>query len=243
MQVKKSLKKFLRIIKRFFLFTLSIGIIFSVLFFMDAFFRVTEIEVKGLPQNMTIKGMGIYNNKNLFFLSAQDIGEKIQRENPYVKEVVVKRIFPHTLQISLAFTSPIAVFNGGSGYFYLSSEGRILYKKREMDEPFPMIRYYQKIDYYSKNAGDTISFKDVLCSLFFLKASQDMGLKIDSIDIEGLHMIVLHLRGKNIFFTTEKDQEQQAYELEKIIHRFKIEGKEFKSIDLRFDRPIVVLSS
>lgn len=210
---------------------------------MDTFFRVTEIEVRGLSQDMAIKGIGTYKNKNLFFLSGRDIEEKIRMENPYVKEVAVKRVFPHTLYISLTLASPIAVFNGGNGYFYLSEEGRILYKKRKMDESFPMIRYYQKIDYYSKNSGDAISFKDVLCSLFFLKSSQDMGLKIDSIDIDGLHMIVLHLRDKNIFFTTEKDQGQQAYELEKIVHQFKIEGKEFKSIDMRFDRPIVVLSS
>lgn len=242
MQVKKSLKKFLHIIKRLFLFTLSIGILFFALFFIDVAFRVAEIEVRGLPQNMSIKGIGIYKNKNLFFLSSQDIEEKIRRENPYIKKIVVKRVFPRTLQISLTLTSPIAVFNGGSGYFYLSAEGRILYKKREMDESLPVIHYYQKIDYYSKNAGDTISFKDVSCSLFFLKTSLDIGLKIDSIDIDGLHMIVLHLRDKNIFFTTEKDQGQQAYELEKIVHKFKIEGKEFKSIDLRFDRPIVVLS-
>jgi len=241
--VKKSLTKFPHIIKRVLIFTLSIGILFLTLFFIDTSFRVTEIEVRGLPQDMAIKGISIYKDQNLFFLSIQDIEEKIRRENPYVIEITVKRVFPHTLQISLTSASPIAVFNGGDGYFYLSGEGRILYKKREMNESFPIIRYYQKMDYYSKSAGDTISFKDVLCSLFFLKASQNSGLKIDSIDIDGLHMIVLHIKDKNIFFTTEKDQNQQAYELEKIIHRFKIEGKEFKNIDLRFDRPIVVLSS
>ena len=44
---------------------------------------------------------------------------------------------------------------------------------------------------------------------------------------------------KEIIFRNKKEKELQDYQLEFIIRQFKIEGKEFKKIDLRFDRPII----
>ena len=69
----------------------------------------------------------------------------------------------------------------------------------------------------------------------------DLELKINSIDISSLDMLGFNLDGKKLLFTTEKPVETQAYILEKVVGQFKIEGKDFKSLDLRFDKPVIVL--
>ena len=61
-----------------------------------------------------------------------------------------------------------------------------------------------------------------------------------TIDIKGQDMLVFNLiDGKQIIFSNSKDKNTQNYQLELIIKQFKIEGKEFKKIDLRFDKPII----
>ena len=49
-------------------------------------------------------------------------------------------------------------------------------------------------------------------------------------------MLVFNLEGdKKKGFSNNKEKEIQTYQLELIIRQFKIEGKEFKKIDLRFE--------
>ena len=61
-----------------------------------------------------------------------------------------------------------------------------------------------------------------------------------TIDIKGQDMLVFNLESdKEIIFSNKKEKELQDYQLEFIIKQFKIEGKEFKKIDLRFEKPVV----
>jgi len=53
-------------------------------------------------------------------------------------------------------------------------------------------------------------------------------------------MLVFKLdNGKKIIFSVKKDREEQDYLLETIIRQFKIQGKEFQEIDLRFNKPVI----
>ena len=54
----------------------------------------------------------------------------------------------------------------------------------------------------------------------------------------GLAHSVEHLVSKKAI-SNKKEKELQDYQLEFIIRQFKIEGKEFKKIDLRFDKPVI----
>ena len=61
-----------------------------------------------------------------------------------------------------------------------------------------------------------------------------------AIDIKGQDVILFNLiDNKKIIFSNNKDREAQEYQLELIIRQFKIEGKDFRKIDLRFNKPIV----
>ncbi len=132
-----------------------------------------------------------------------------------------------------------AYFKLNKGFAALDENGKIINKSENKILDLPVINYYQQFDFFQLNLGSRIDYKDLTTALFLVKKSHDINLKIDSIDINGLSMIVFNLKDKKIYFTSQKSSEEQAYELETLIKQFKIEAKDFKTLDLRFDKPIV----
>ncbi|MEK7522610.1 MAG: hypothetical protein AAB569_03450, partial [Patescibacteria group bacterium] len=104
----------------------------------------------------------------------------------------------------------------------------------------PIINYYQKLNSNSFQTGDWIDYKDIKQTLFFIDKLKQINLIPLTIDIKGQDMLVFNLNdSKVIVFSNSKDKDVQDYQLELIIRQFKIEGKEFKKIDLRFNKPII----
>ncbi len=217
-------------------------LIFSGLMALNNLFRVTRIEIEVSPNSQSIKGLDLYENKNIFFIQEEKMAEKIRAENPNLEKISVKKKLPNQLKINVKLYKPLAVLKASAGYLTLAEDGRILSKDKQNILNLPEINYYQKIDFYSSYPGEWIGFEDVITSLKLLKFSLDLKLTIDMIDINGLDMIAFNLSGSKILFTTKKKEEVQEFELEKIIRQFKIEGRTFKSLDLRFDKPVVVLN-
>lgn len=54
-------------------------------------------------------------------------------------------------------------------------------------------------------------------------------------------MLALYANDKKLVFTTEKDTGLQDYQLGVLTKQFKIEGRDFKVMDFRFDKPIIEL--
>ena len=67
-------------------------------------------------------------------------------------------------------------------------------------------------------------------ALKILKQMSGMGMKINTIDIDGVDMIGFSLKGKTVVFSSEKDIDAQVYQLEQIVHQFKIQGTDFRSL-------------
>ena len=68
-----------------------------------------------------------------------------------------------------------------------------------------------------------------------------MGITINSIDIDGFHMLGLYGSDIAYIFAVEKDRKLQAYQLEQVVKKLKLEGTEYTKIDFRFDKPILTL--
>ncbi len=160
-------------------------------------------------------------------------------QNPNIKEITIKKMLPSKLLITVSVYEPIAFLEANSGHFALNEDGKLLYKKKDIDTNLPIIHYYQKFNFASGAPGELIDYKDIVLSLHLLKKSLDLALRVDSIDIGSLDMIAFNLLNKKILFTTRKNELLQIYELVAIVKNFKIEGKDFKNLDLRFDKPII----
>jgi cell division septal protein FtsQ len=236
---KPSLRKFFRRSYYYFKIIVLSLIFLGGYFFFDNYFRIKIIEVDSDKKNLIAEEN--YLNKNILFLSENTISQTLINNNPTAKAIIVKKVYPDKLIITVVENQPLAVLKVNNGYFLVDNQGKIIYKRKELPKDFPLIKYYQLLDFYAYNAGDTIDYQEIKKALYFLDKCTGLGLKIISIDINGLNMIALHLVDRNIIFTTEKDQFNQMDQLGKIIRQFKISGQNYKNLDFRFDKPFVEL--
>ena len=233
------LVKFLSKLKFFLFFSFLCLIFFSILFFINQFFLIKKIELIS-DREFLLSNKDELINKNLIFINQDEIAKKIILENSLLKQVVVNKVWPITLKITVYFYEPIAALIVNQGFFNLSTDGRILSKIKDGQPSLPIINYYQKLNGNSFQTGDWIDYKDIQQTLFFIDKLGQINLVPLTIDIKGQDMLVFNLNGdKKIVFSNKKEKELQDYQLEFIIRQFKIEGKEFKSIDLRFDKPVI----
>lgn len=179
-------------------------------------------------------------NKSLLFVDQNKIAKKIVQENSLLKTAVVDKVWPATLKITVYFYGQVAALIVNQGFFNLSEDGRILSKTKDNKLSLPVINYYQKLNSGSFQTGDWIDYKDIQQTLFFIGKLEQINLTPLTIDISGQDMLVFKLdNGKKIIFSVKKDRKEQDYILETIVRQFKIQGKEFKGIDLRFNKPII----
>lgn len=239
MLLNTSSVKFLNKIKFFIFFSFLCLISFSILFFIYQFFLIKNIQLISENKFSLVNKDGLIN-KSLLFVNKDQIAKKIIKENFLLKRVIVDKIWPDTLKISVSFYEPCISLVVNNGFFNLSCDGRILQKIKNSQQFLPVINYYQKLNNSSFQTGDWIEYKDIKQTLFFIDKLKQMNLMPLTIDIKGQNMLVFNLiDNKKIIFSNSKDKEVQEYQLELIIRQFKIEGKEFKKIDLRFDKPII----
>ncbi len=239
MQQTLSSKKLQNFVKNAVIISCTALTVFGFLYGVNSILLIRTITIQGYSGSIPLRGLSSYSRKNLLLVSPEDLKKTVLAENPQIRSVMVKKVFPNSLSISVEIHLFIAVFEMNNGYVYLSEDGRIIQKNKEKKGEFPLIRYYQKMNYASYNVGENLEYNDILTSLHFLKTLSDLGLQTDTIDINGFDMLLFSVGDKKLFFTTEKEKETQDYELKEIIKQFKIEGRDFKSLDLRFEKPII----
>lgn len=239
MSLNTSLVKFLSKIKFFVFFIFLCSFSLTVLFFINQFFLVKNIKVVS-DKKFSLSNKNGLINKSLISLNEDVIAKKIVKDNFMLKTATVEKIWPDTLKISVSFHEPCASMVVNNGFFELSCDGRILKKTKNVPQYLPEINYYQKLNNGSFQAGDKIDYEDINKALFFVQKLEEMNLTALTVDIKGQDMLVFNLiDGKQIIFSNGKDNNIQNYQLELIIRQFKIEGKDFEKIDLRFNKPII----
>lgn len=245
MRQKKLQNKFLKI-KYLGTFFALIIFFLALMYFFYNFFKIKEIKIlsKSKEHIAKIAGADLLVDKNLILLDTTKFNSLLVELNPKLTEIKLQKIFPNVLTVSYKLINPIAYLKSNNGYFYLSENAKILEKRKDKNAKLNLteISYYQKFDYGSNIAGDFLDFTDIRYSLEFLKKLNDLEIEVNSIDINSPNMIRLNLINSTVIFTTEKKINSQLNNLDKIIRKFKVEGKSFSLLDLRFDKPILKLN-
>jgi len=239
MPVNSWFPLFLSKLKVFLTFVVIFLVIFFGLFLLDYFLKVKEIVIADSNKNQSVAGLSNYKSKNIILVSSDQMSSEIKAKNPLIKSVRITKKYPATLFIDFDFYSIKAQLIVGGGFFQLSSDSRILSKNKDRSDNYPTITYYQKLDYYSYNAGDYLDNNDINKGLYFMNVLGNLDLRVDSLDIADKDMLVFNVGDKKVFFTVEKDSQFQSYELGEVLRRLKSKGQDFRSIDLRFDKPVV----
>ncbi len=218
-------------------------VILGALFYVDSRFRVKDIVIQGQGGKKTeINGLHALEGKRIFFLKEHEEEELIKTRNSYIKNVSITKEYPEKLFLKVEYYKPLATLQTNDGYFLLSDEAEILEKSREpIGTSLPVITYYQTISFANYQAGQQLNFKEIQDSIFFLQKLAALRITVNSIDIQGFHMLGLYTTDEKFFFSSEKDRQQQEYQLEATIREFSINGNKVSSLDVRFDKPVVVM--
>lgn len=200
------------------------------------------IQIEADLPSANLLGIESLKNKNLIFLSPKMEEEKLKTVNPSVKTISITKKFPNSLIVKIDFYSPQALIRSNRGFLALSEDGRILFttKNSNIFLSLPLINYYQLINQEINSVGDWLEFNDIKMSLILLNKLKEFNLAIKKIDIINEDMILFKLKDEQeIAFTSKKSWEKQIFPVPLILKQLKIEGKTFKRIDVRFDKPII----
>jgi hypothetical protein len=240
-RLKSLFQKFLKTSLSAILFLFLIGLFFYFFFRLNDYFTIKKIEIVSRDK-LAVKGLESFKNKGFFFISEAEIVKKLIDINPRLANIEVEKKLPDSLVIKVEKNRQFAVLSVSNGFFILDEKGKIINKIKDNTTNLPLINFYQKLDYFTYNSGQSVGYKDITSSLLYIKRATDLGLNIVTIDINGDHMVGLKLKDRQIVFSLEKDIQSQIYQLEAVIKNFKIQGKNFKKLDFRFEKPIVELN-
>ncbi|MGB9707162.1 MAG: cell division protein FtsQ/DivIB [Microgenomates group bacterium] len=206
------------------------------------FLSIKTIKIKANQCLNNFAGLDFFKQKNFFiiFFNKEKLKKNLQLLNPQIRTVEIDLPSLNELLLEIDCFFPIAFLKQDGYFLYLSEDGKILFKKKENTETLPEVFYYQKISNYSYKPGDWLNFKDLKVALTMIKALTDLGYNPQNAEVKSEDFIILKLNNKNIIFSSNKDESQQKLELTEILKQFKIKGRDFQKLDLRFNKPVVV---
>lgn len=236
MLLQSLLKKYFLNFLRFLVFIFLIIVFFIGFLIITDFFKIKEIKVN----NKNIIGINELKDNYLLFLNEESVKKRLLEKNPQIKDIQIKKQLPNTLIFNFILDQPIAILSIDNYYIYLSDDGKIILKSKKIENyKLPIINFYQKLIINDYQPGQNIDIKEIKKALMILKKFNELNIHINSLDINSVDMILFNLDDKKVYFSSDKEVEKQFYEFANIYRQFKIEGRNYKEIDLRFNKPIV----
>lgn len=236
MSAYRSGERIIILLKRGVILLSIIGIILLGIFIFKVsagLLLIKEIEVTGnlyLDKEEVMQSAGIKEDINLLSLDLEDIDSRL-RQNPWIKEVSLKKHFPYTFMIRVKEAEPRALLSLEGGLFLIDDEGVILQEIREKVYRFlPVIN----IDPTKNRKGleESLRLIDALSKSGVLKGSDTVEIGL------GPYGLFMKLDGEaiKIGYGDYEEKINRWMELEPELRR---RGVEIGYVDLRFKDIIV----
>lgn len=202
--------------------------------FLSSFFNLKNIIIEGEPDENLKTEIYKLKDKNILFIDQSELENKITKEYPINKSIIVYKGLPDSLKISIEKRSRFLIWQTGGKYFSLDDEG-IAYE--EMDS-LPADNQVAVVD-DRKNVPTILGQRIVVPEfIIFVKKALDIipakaGVKIQNIGVEEstYHLFLKTSDGWQIIMDISKPIEEQNDDLNLILSKYKDQIREY--IDLR----------
>ncbi|HCM82904.1 MAG: hypothetical protein UW22_C0006G0039 [Candidatus Gottesmanbacteria bacterium GW2011_GWB1_44_11c] len=218
---------------RFFITLVLLVIIFGGIVYTIRYgFEVQRIEFLGEGMDIQLNGRMI--SGNMIFFPSQKIRQDLLREYPQLKDVSIRKQFPHTITIIPILRTPFAILATSKASYGVDAEGNVVGVGIH-DTSLPEL----DIDVGTVRVGTAVTDQNVQSALQFLKQST-LLLPVSAISTseDGLS-----LRAKSgqteILFTQSQPVDSLMATLQTLITGVRIKGTMPKIIDLRFTKPVI----
>lgn len=194
-------------------------------------FTITNIEVIG--EGITIEVDAAKLPRNLLLFPVGQVTADLMRDNALVGDVIIKKKYPNTLQITAVARKPFVIAGIQEERYFLDEQGIVL-KKYPIETGLPVVR----IALTQGEPGVKISDQAVLAAVNFLRETRTF-ISIREI----IQYDTMSLRAQSttmsIVFAQSSDIQTAARTLQTVLAGFRIKGTLPTTVDLRFDKPVV----
>jgi len=193
--------------------------------------------------------------ENLIFLKKKEISKKILNNYQIIKSLRINKVLPNKLIFELerrrgvatlgfekgpeetASSSGRLIFGTGKNFYVVDEEGVVIKKENDFSLPLILLSEEPNLE-----VGRRILGGEVIGAIRFLTILRLNLLEPKIAKINFPYSLDIWLRdGRRVVFSLKKEAQIQIESLQFILSRSKIEGREIKKIDLRFDKPVIEL--
>lgn len=198
---------------------------------------VTTIELHGAQ---TLIGLDQFTMKPLFLINSNDASQDLLSRNPSFERIEISRQYPNRLIITATKSKMVGALKVSSGFYEISSTGKVLSKVRTKEGKLPLILLQQLLPYESYSVGQIMSNREVVFSAYLLGQFTQNNIPIETVEMQGFDVVLCKGAGHTYVFSASKDKVAQFSDFAVIYRQFFVEGKKYSKIDVRFDKPVIV---
>lgn len=222
----------------FFTSIFAIGLILMFYPLIINFFELKKVIVTS--DKSEIYGLSELNGLNLLFLDENKTASNLTKKNLNLKSISIKKIYPSTLMLSTLSKSYRAQINSNNSIILVDEESMLLSNNDALSSNLPVIEVInipltinQKADWRIERA---VTLYEQLIKNTII---------VGNITLDGSESFVkvMTAEGTEITISDKDDVYRIAASLQIIFNRFRIEGKNIRSVELRFDKPVIILGS
>lgn len=225
--------------KRLYKGIIFFGISFSIFLLLFSLYslKINRIVLTGVT---SLYGLESLYRVNSLFLDKEKIKKDLININPSVQSINIDYIFPNTLNILATENKKIAFIENNDLFLIVGENSRIIGKSK--DKPNLSEIYIEQMNLESYNIGQYLPSDDIRKAISIIKSIKRIDNSI-RVDILGNSVILCNLEDKKILFGGKRDINEEIYDAMFMLESLKREGTEYKTLDIRFTKPVVSINN
>lgn len=229
-----------RRVKKALIFMLFLIALFFILCLKLPYFNIQHIEVHGnknVVSSDIVNRSQIYAGNNIFYINLKSAKDRIL-SNPYIKDVVINRKLPATIDINVEERDAVFYCKNGEKYYIIDGNGILLQKIDSINNM--QLARLNGIDYTKTDIGKTISAqKDkrklkAVSSLGNIIVNNNLPFPITYVDVSDLLDIKVYFNNMCVKLGSGENIEKKMNRALNILLQEKLNGAK-GYIDVRFD--------
>jgi hypothetical protein len=230
-------KKWFKILRPFIFIALVVLVIYILT--VIGIFKIKEFRVENelLYVNNLNEISEKYKGTAYFSLDLEQLETDIKKSNRYVKDVSTAKIFPNKISVNIEEYQPTYYLELKEVCYILSQEGLVVEENTEYEE----CSLENGIKLESKEnilAENKLIFDLELYQV--VKILNEFGWEISNVEFQKNVMLVSDA-DRVLTIEVNQEYEEQLYKLYLVLEKANIEGIEYSSLDLRYQRPVMEL--
>lgn len=199
-------------------------------------FQLESIYVRSSPDIFPDRSV-FQVRANVIFLSTTSFAEKIVRASPYIKAARVTKQFPSSLLVEIEERLPVATFRLEGTPWFVDGESVLLPGiPRLFEKELPIVTCLVAVD-----AGGQVSDQKLRVAF---EVAHDLATdgtsKLTEIGCEeSTGALIMLIDDVLVRMSADKGRQELSPALLFLFKQFRIEGKRPKTVDLRFEKPVL----